>query len=133
MRKKPLQESRPCINCVRDKSRLLMGKKILNVAAISFTVALGSLGLFFQPFLIVRVLSLFLNKKSLVSRNLFFILHFLHHYLSIKQFTQHPTRGMFSRAHFVKGARTIWHSTNHPTKGMFSRAHFVRLDTSTKK
>ena len=39
------------------------GKKTLNVAEISFTVALGSLGLFFQPFLIVRVLCLFLNKK----------------------------------------------------------------------
>ena len=63
MRKKPLQESRPCINFERDKSHLLMEKKTLNVAAISFTVALGSLGLFFQPFLIVRVLCLFLNKK----------------------------------------------------------------------
>ena len=39
-----------------------MGKKTLNVAAISFTVDLGSLGLFFQPFLIVRVHCLFLNK-----------------------------------------------------------------------
>ena len=57
------------------------GKKTLNVAAISFTVALGSLGLFFQPFLIVRVLCLFLKKKGRVSHVLFFILHFLHHYL----------------------------------------------------
>ena len=39
-----------------------MEKKTLNVAAISFTVALGSLGLFSRPFLIVRVLCLFLNK-----------------------------------------------------------------------